>query len=415
MHGSLAKKTSEEEPSQILTDVIDRLSMTSTLKEVTTIVAEAARKLCGADGATFVLKEGQQCFYVDENAISPLWKGNKFPLETCISGWSMIHRETVLIRDIYEDARIPWDAYRPTFVKSLCMVPIRSGNPLGAIGNYWAKTHTPTKDEVKFLQILANTAAVALENLELKRILMEKKSAHVSREKELEMAIHSMAHDLRNPLAFIKGFAQLLQIHAASQLNERTSNYVSSILKTCNQAAKQIDQMLALHRISTKSLMAELINLSELSLDWMKNTKINLGSGKIDLQVEKNLFVFADPFLIGIVLDNLFSNALKFTSQRSVREIKLGKKSQDGDYVTFFLRDNGIGFDASVVPKLFHSFVRLHKESIYPGHGIGLVSVAKIVEAHGGKITVESKPDEGATFYFSLPVKNVGFVYNNIK
>lgn len=396
---------SQEESHQILTEVVDRLSLATSMKEITETVAEAARRLCGADGSTFVLKEGENCFYVDENAISPLWKGNKFPLDACISGWSMIHRKTVVIDDVYQDSRVPWDAYRPTFVKSLCMVPIRNEDPIGAIGNYWATTYTPTPEEVKYLQILANTTAIALENLELKRTLSEKVAAHSTREKELEMAIHSMVHDLRNPLAFIKGFAQLLQMHGASQLNERMNNYLNSILKTCNQAAKQIDQMLALHRISTKNLMAEIVNLSDLARDWAQNKKINAGQGTIDLQVEPDLVVYADPFLMGVVLDNLLSNALKFTSQRSIRVIKLGKHKQDEQFMTLYVRDNGIGFDPTAVPKLFHSFVRVHKENIYPGHGVGLVSVAKIVEAHGGSIRVDSIPNEGATFYFSLPFK----------
>ncbi len=401
------QKITEEEPGRILTEVIDRLSVANNLQNITEIVAEAARKLCSSDGSTFVLREGSQCYYVDENAISPLWKGSKFPLEACISGWCITRSETVLIPDIYVDSRIPWDAYRPTFVKSLCMVPIRSENPLGAIGNYWADSHTPTKEEVKLLQILANTAAVAVENLQLKKVLNDKSTAHLSREKELEMAIHSMVHDLRNPLAFIKGFAQLLQLHGGPQLNERSTKYVDSILKTCNQAAKQIDQMLALHRINTRSLMAERLNLSEMAEDLMRNKKINAEEGTLDVQIEPNLFVYADPFLIGVVLDNLFSNALKFTRQRSVREIKFGKVSQDQKFVTLYLRDNGIGFDPEAVPKLFHNFVRIHKESAYPGHGVGLVSVAKIIEAHAGSIRVDSKQNEGATFYFSLPFQNV--------
>jgi putative nucleotidyltransferase with HDIG domain len=112
-----------------------------------------------------VLRDGDFCFYADEDAISPLWKGQRFPMGTCISGWAMKNRLPVAIEDIYSDRRIPHDTYRPTFVKSLAMVPIRTLDPVGAIGNYWAESHQPTKDELELLQALADTTAVAIENV----------------------------------------------------------------------------------------------------------------------------------------------------------------------------------------------------------------------------------------------------------
>jgi signal transduction histidine kinase len=130
-------------------------------------VRTGARQLTGADGATFVLRDGELCHYADEDAISPLWKGGRFPMSACISGWVMINQQSVVIEDIYADSRIPADAYRPTFVKSLAMVPIRTRDPLGAIGNYWATPHVPSSEEMKLLQTLADAAAVALENLHL--------------------------------------------------------------------------------------------------------------------------------------------------------------------------------------------------------------------------------------------------------
>jgi diguanylate cyclase (GGDEF)-like protein len=112
-----------------------------------------------------VLRDGDKCFYADEDAIAPLWKGLRSPLEACISGWSMLNSQAVVIEDIYADERIPHEAYRPTFVQSLAMVPIRSTDPLGAIGNYWARRHRPTPEEVALLQALADSTAVAMENI----------------------------------------------------------------------------------------------------------------------------------------------------------------------------------------------------------------------------------------------------------
>ncbi len=104
----------------------------------------AARRaaVCSADGVTFVLRDGDMCHYVEEDAIGPLWKGQRFPLNTCISGWAMLNSKTVVLRDIYADDRIPHDAYRKTFVKSLVMVPVRTMAPVAALGAYCARTRT---------------------------------------------------------------------------------------------------------------------------------------------------------------------------------------------------------------------------------------------------------------------------------
>jgi diguanylate cyclase (GGDEF)-like protein len=150
-----------------LVDVVQRLSLARDLQSIMDIVRRAARQLTGADGATFVLRDDGKCFYAEEDAIAPLWKGLRFPIETCISGWAMLNRQAAVIPDIYADSRIPADAYRPTFVKSLAMVPIRTIDPIGAIGNYWAENHHPTPEQVKVLQTLADVTAVAMENVQL--------------------------------------------------------------------------------------------------------------------------------------------------------------------------------------------------------------------------------------------------------
>ena len=148
-----------------LVTVVQELSLARDLATIQRIVRTAARELTGADGATFVLRDNDKCFYADEDAIDPLWKGMRFPMEVCVSGWAMLNRSSVAIEDIYQDARVPADAYRPTFVKSLAMVPIRTLDPVGAIGNYWALPHRPSAQQMSLLQALADTTAVAMENV----------------------------------------------------------------------------------------------------------------------------------------------------------------------------------------------------------------------------------------------------------
>lgn len=168
---------SYERNLESLVRAIQELSMARDLDRIAEIVRSAARELVGADGATFVLRDGDRCFYKDEDAISPLWKGLRFPLETCISGWAMLNREPAVIEDIYRDARIPYDAYRPTFVKSLVMVPIRSLEPVGAIGTYWAIQRLASEREVKLLQALADSTSVAMENVQLYNTLEQRVEA----------------------------------------------------------------------------------------------------------------------------------------------------------------------------------------------------------------------------------------------
>jgi putative nucleotidyltransferase with HDIG domain len=169
---TFARNARLEQVSELVS-AIQRLSLARSVADVQAIVRVAARRLTGADGATFVLREGSYCFYADEDAISPLWKGQRFPLQQCVSGWVMTHREPVVIEDIFADPRVPADAYRPTFVKSLAMVPIRTLDPVGAIGNYWASPRRLGQQDMDLLQALADSTAVALENINVYQELEE--------------------------------------------------------------------------------------------------------------------------------------------------------------------------------------------------------------------------------------------------
>jgi len=141
---------------------LGRLRKAQDLGEIQEVLRTSARALAGADGATFVLRDGDKCFYADEDAMSPLWKGQRFPMRQCISGWAMAHEAVACIPDITLDERIPQEAYRPTFVKSLVMVPIGSSPAVGAIGAYWARTYAPDDEVVALLEDLAAGAAEAI-------------------------------------------------------------------------------------------------------------------------------------------------------------------------------------------------------------------------------------------------------------
>lgn len=184
-----------------LIETIEALSATRTIAEVADVVRTAARRISGADGVAFVLRDNEQCWYFDEDAIGPLWKGKRFPLTACISGWAMLNRETVVIPDIYLDDRIPHDAYRPTFVKSLVMTPVRMEDPVAAIGAYWAESHTPSPQVVQKLQVMARATASALESGRLHDSLIDSRQHGTFLLQELD-------HRVKNTLAIVQSISR---------------------------------------------------------------------------------------------------------------------------------------------------------------------------------------------------------------
>ncbi|WP_236626783.1 GAF domain-containing protein [Sphingomonas sp. MM-1] len=170
-----------------LASTIEQLAGARSDDEVIDMLRGSARSIVGADGIAVVLKDGDQCFYVAEDAVEPLWAGQRFPAETCVSGWAMRHRQTAVIPDITADPRVPIEAYRQTFVRSLVMVPIGAPAAIAALGAYWDRIRVPKKTEVAMLEALARSAATAIENARL-----------IAR-------LHAMNRDLAQRLAELDG------------------------------------------------------------------------------------------------------------------------------------------------------------------------------------------------------------------
>lgn len=216
---------------ETLVETVEALSLAPNVDQVAAVVRSAARRISGADGVTFVLRDGETCWYLDEDAIEPLWKGQRFPLAACISGWAMLNGETAVIPDIYADPRVPHDAYRPTFVKSLVMTPVRPQNAIAAIGAYWASAHTPSHDEVLRLQAIARAAAVALENARLYASLTEA----LERRKFL---LRELDHRCKNTLAAVQSIAGQTLRAAASP--EKFVESFESRLAALSRAHEQL-------------------------------------------------------------------------------------------------------------------------------------------------------------------------------
>lgn len=208
--------------AEILIGALRDLGAVSTVPHISRIVRHAARRLVDADGATFILREGSEVHYVDEEAIAPLWKGRRFPVSACISGWSMMYRQQVVIPDVYHDSRIPVDLYRNTFVRSLVMTPIRSLQPWAAIGVYWAENHTPAPEETGWLQALADSTAVAMENVRvLGELARHRASADARDNLPIRMCAWTKRVDVGGEWVSIEEFLQrrfgVLVTHGASE------------------------------------------------------------------------------------------------------------------------------------------------------------------------------------------------------
>ncbi|MGA7713976.1 MAG: ATP-binding protein [Rhizomicrobium sp.] len=172
MSQTRAKKGHQPHPGWIsLVSAVAQLSSVDSLASIIEIVRTTARDISGADGVTFVLREGDLCYYAEENTISPLWKGQRFPINNCIAGWCLLHDTPAVIPDIYADDRIPHDAYRSTFVKSLVMMPVRAIKPMAAIGFYWARTRDFDADEIALLEALGRSTSTAIAAAQLRETL----------------------------------------------------------------------------------------------------------------------------------------------------------------------------------------------------------------------------------------------------
>jgi two-component sensor histidine kinase len=186
---------------ELLVETIETLAAAKSVEEIAAIVRTNARRLSGADGVTFVLRDLDRCHYLDEDAVGPLWKGMKFPLTACISGWTMLNNQTAVIPDIYQDDRIPHGAYRPTFVKSLVMTPVGKDQPQAAIGAYWSVERQPIQEEIDGLRAMARATATALENVRLVASLTEALERR-------DFLIRELDHRVKNMLASVQAIAR---------------------------------------------------------------------------------------------------------------------------------------------------------------------------------------------------------------
>ncbi len=239
-------------------------------------------------------------------------------------------------------------------------------------------------------------------NEELEQRVHERTAQLQAANKELEAFSYSVSHDLRAPLRHINGFSQALLEDYADKLDEVGRGYLQELRGASQEMAQLIDDVLQLARVTRSEMRRESVSLSELAEAVVADLRRRDLGRKVVVRVEEGLLTHGDKRLLRIILDNLLGNAWKFTAKHEEPEIVFGHERKNGE-TAYFVRDNGAGFDMAFADKLFGAFQRLHTADEFEGTGIGLATVQRIINRHGGHVWAEGAMNQGATFYFTLP------------
>jgi PAS domain S-box-containing protein len=239
-------------------------------------------------------------------------------------------------------------------------------------------------------------------NSELEQRVRERTVELEAVNKELESFAYSVSHDFRAPLRALDGFSVSLTEKYHDQLDDQGLHYLNRIRNAAIYMSNLVDDLLKLSRITRTELQNEWTDLSKLAVETLAAMQENEPDRKVEISITSGLSTKGDPHLLQIVLNNLLGNAWKFSSQEAQAKIEVGRTVIDGEEA-FFVRDNGVGFNMAYADKLFGAFQRLHGVNEFPGTGIGLATVQRIINRHGGRVWANSEIGKGATFYFTLP------------
>ena len=268
--------------------------------------------------------------------------------------------------------------------------------------HYFDTAIVPLIDENGSIYALMHTYSDLRDLADTEEALSQRTIQLEAANRELKSFSYSVSHDLQTPLRIINGFSQVLWEQYHTDLDDRAKHFLERIQANSQRMSALIDALLQLSRVTRSQIKSINVNLSAIALDLIEELRLENPQRQVEVTIAPNLQAQGDPQLLKIVLSNLFDNAWKYTSKRSHGKIEFGSISNPQQPLIYYLQDNGAGFDPKYADKLFTAFQRLHSEQEFPGTGIGLATVQRIIYRHGGRVWAQGECDRGATIYFSL-------------
>jgi signal transduction histidine kinase len=408
-------------------EAMEALAGARSVDAIISVLRAFARRAVGADGIAIVLRDEDKCHYIAEDAMEPLWAGQRFPMQRCVSGWAMQNHQTVVIPDVFMDPRVPVDAYRRTFVRSMIMVPIGRPDPIAAVGAYWSEAGEPTDNQVALLEALARAASTALENGRLFASLetlndqldrrVRDRTKELQRSQDTLRQIQKMeimgqltghvAHDFNNLLTPIIGGLDLILSGRAPDRLERTA---AMAMQAAETAQTLVQRLLTFAR--RQPLQPKAVELPALFAGMQALLASTLGP-RIDLSVDlpDDLPpVRADAHQLELAIINLAVNSRdampdggRLTLSAELRSEGLPNPLPPRRYVCLTVADTGIGMDDRVKAAAIEPFFTTKPAG--QGTGLGLSMAHGLVGQLGGVLEIDSAPGMGTQVQLWLPVE----------
>jgi len=408
----------QEAVSRVLAD-------SGTLKEATPRIIEAICRTENWDfGAIWEVEETDESLHCVD-----LWHLPSLPVDELTS----VTRSFTFPRSIGLPGRV-WTGKTPLLIPNISLDPLYlratiakrcnlhsalgfpilfGGEVIGVVDFLGRSMHEPDQKMLDMFTAIGNQIGQFIarkkgeEAIQKMNVELEARVEHRTRElqtanKELDSFCYSVSHDLRAPLRAIGGFSRVLAENYEDTLDETGKNYLHRVISATERMSELIDDLLKLSRVSRNELVPVRVNMSEMAHAILTSLRQADPDRQVDILIADDLFADGDARLLRVVLQNLLDNAWKFTSRTTNARIEFGMQEQT-DKTIFHVRDDGAGFDMQYAAKLFGPFQRLHSLSEFPGTGIGLATVQRIIHRHGGDVWAEATIGQGASFYFSLP------------